>query len=180
MPVPIGNPQLTTPTQPDMSLWSSITGAVGGLITGGPMGAIQGAIRGWGGGGGGAPAPVVPAGGGPFSGGSVGVTIGGPYGITGRIGVGQWGAGGGQTSTPAASGGGCPRGYHLNKHALGASRSHGAVPARTICVRNRSMNPLNPRALRKALAREKRARKLLSKLHVFRPVRHAPAKGRKR
>jgi len=62
---------------------------------------------------------------------------------------------------------GAPRGYHLNKHPLAACKSHGAVPARSMYVRNRRMNPLNPRALRKALHREKSARKLMGKLHIF-------------
>jgi len=71
---------------------------------------------------------------------------------------------------PAATS--CPKGYHLNKHALAACRRHGAVGARTICVRNRKMNPLNPRALTRSLRREKRAGKIIKRLHVFRPIRH--------
>jgi hypothetical protein len=39
------------------------------------------------------------------------------------------------------------------------------------------MNPLNHRALSRSLKREKRARKILSRLHVFKPVHHrAPAR----
>jgi hypothetical protein len=69
--------------------------------------------------------------------------------------------------------GGCPPGFHLNKHPLAATQKHGAVPARSMCVRNRHLNPLNPKALRHSLRREKRARKLIGKLHVYAPVRHA-------
>lgn len=81
-----------------------------------------------------------------------------------------------QGNIQPAGGGSCPRGYHLNKHALAASKRHGAVPARSICVRNRHLNPMNPRALSRALRREKRARKIVRKLHVFAPVRHQQMK----
>lgn len=107
--------------------------------------------------------------------------IGGPFGISGGVTF-PFGGGGAVVraaqGTPAASGGACPRGYHLNKHALGASRRHGALPARAICVRNRSMNPLNHRALTKALKREKRAKKILGRLHIMRSAARAAAGGR--
>ncbi len=70
---------------------------------------------------------------------------------------------------PPASGP-APRGFHLNKHALAPTKKHGAVAARTIWVRNRHVNPLNARALKRALGREKRAAKLIRRLHVFRPA----------
>lgn len=80
--------------------------------------------------------------------------------------------------TPTA-GQGCPRGYHLNKHALPASRSHGAVGPRSICVRNRHMNPLNHRADSRALRRLKRADKMTRKIHnLFHHTHRAPAKKR--
>jgi len=165
-----------------VSLLSTIAGAASGFLTGGPLGAVIGGIAGYQGGG--APAspgtavairaPQLPAVG---AGGGYNVSIGGPGGIQlgGNLNFGL----GGQAVAPGAAGA-CPRGYHLNKHALGATKKHGAVPARSMCVRNRSMNPLNPKALRKALSREKRARKLISRLHVFKPVRHAAAPRRKR
>lgn len=59
----------------------------------------------------------------------------------------------------------CPKGYHLNKHALAASKKHKAVPAHSLCVRNRTINPLNHRALTRSLKRLKRAGKLVRKLH---------------
>lgn len=164
-----------------MSLLSGVLGAVGGFITGGPAGAILGGISGYQGGPGGSPGtsiairpPNLPAIG---AGGGYNIGIGGPGGINfgGNFGL-NVGAGAGG----APVGGACPKGWHLNKHPLAASKKHGAVPARSICVRNRSMNPLNPRALRKALSREKRARKLLSRLHIFKAVRHTPPTRRKR
>lgn len=145
-----------------------IAGAIGGFVTGGPVGAIAGyktgsqlgtspnsAVT---------PLPSIPgiASGGLF--GSGPITIPG-IGTAGTIPLGFPG-------TAPQTGGQCPRGYHLNKHALAASKRHGALPARSICVRNRHLNPMNPRALSRALRREKRARKIVRKLHVFAPVRH--------
>lgn len=71
----------------------------------------------------------------------------------GRMAFGPQGVGG-----PAGPGGGASagpgvRGYHLNKHALGATKKHGAVPAKSIMVRNRHMNVANVRALRRAAQR---------------------------
>lgn len=164
-----------------MSLLSGVLGAVGGFITGGPAGAILGGISGYQGGGPGASPgtavairpPSLPSIG---AGGGYNVGIGGPSGINfgGNFGL-QLGGG-----TVAPTGGACPKGFHLNKHPLAASKKHGAVPARSMCVRNRSMNPLNPRALRRALGREKRARKFLSRLHIFKAVRHTAPTRRKR
>jgi hypothetical protein len=162
-----------------MSLLGTLGGIASGFLTGGPAGAVAGGILGAFGGKPSNPVgPPVPSGGpfGPY-GVAGGVTIGGQNGITigGRIAPTGYAPGGGGA---AGAAGGAPRGYHLNKHPLPACKSHGAVPARTIYVRNRRMNPLNPRALRKALHREKAARKLMSKLHVFH--RAAPARRRSR
>jgi len=49
---------------------------------------------------------------------------------------------------PMTSPGCCPSGYHFNK----AMTRTGAPPG-TLCVRNRSMNVANPRALRRSLRR---------------------------
>ena len=153
---------------------SMLSSAVKGFLSGGVTGALTGAIpksltRS---GGGGGPPPSIPS---PFGGGmNPGVSIGGPYGI--NIGFGQFGSG----AQPSPQGGiGCPRGYHLNKHALAASRRHGALPARSICVRNRHINPMNPRAISRSLRRIKRASKIVRRLHAFSPVRHsASSRGR--
>jgi hypothetical protein len=106
---------------------------------------------------------LVPSGAPSFGGGGINM----PFKVTGPGGIPLPGFGGGtQTS--------CPRGFHLNKHALAASKKHGAVAARTMCVRNRHMNPMNYRALTRSLRRVKRATKIVSKLHHF----HAPARRR--
>lgn len=157
---------------------SMLSSGIKGFLSGGITGAIKGLVpRSLTGGGGAPAAPANPFGvTGPFGGGmQPGVSIGGPYGI--NIGFGQFGKG----AQPTPTGGvGCPRGYHLNKHALAASKRHGAMPARSICVRNRSMNPMNHRALSRALRREKRAAKIIRRLRVFRPVHHQQKIGRKR
>jgi hypothetical protein len=72
----------------------------------------------------------------------------------------------------------CPKGYHLNKHTLPPSKKHGWVPARTWCVRNRHMHPLNSRAASRSITRLKRAGKMFRKIGNFVGPKHhrAPAK----
>lgn len=158
-----------------MSIFSTIIGDVGkvatGFATGGPGGAI-GAIGSLFGG----PKPAAPTFGAPVPG-TGGIAIGGsiPGLISGGIAVGFSGSGG----AVAPQGGACPRGYHLNKHALPASKRHGAVAARTLCVRNRHMNPLNHRADARALRRLKRADKMTRKIHnLFHHTRRAIGRGK--
>lgn len=50
------------------------------------------------------------------------------------------------------AGGCCPSGFHLNKQESHGRQTHGQ-PAGSFCVRNRSMNVANPRALRRSLRR---------------------------
>lgn len=157
-----------------MSLLGTLGGIASGFLTGGPAGAVAGGIMGAFG------SPSRPAGvaltppsGSPFGVG-VGINAGGPNGITLRLGTPNV-VNGGQS----VGAGGAPRGYHLNKHPLAACKSHGAVPARSIYVRNRRMNPLNPRALRKALHREKAARHLMGKLHIFKAHRSLAPRRKK-
>ena len=50
------------------------------------------------------------------------------------------------------AGGCCPSGFHTNKQVSTARETFGAPPG-SICVRNRSMNVANPRALRRGLRR---------------------------
>jgi hypothetical protein len=74
-------------------------------------------------------------------------------------------------------------GYHLNKHALPACKSHGAVPARSILVRNRHRNPANGAAIKRAASRLKAAEKIFRKVLTLRhgAVKgHVVPKGRKR
>jgi hypothetical protein len=59
-------------------------------------------------------------------------------------------------------GGACPKGYHISKSRH--SKSFGA------CVRNRKMNPCNPRALRRAVRRATRFTRLAMKtIHLVHP-----------
>lgn len=149
-----------------MSLLGGIVGGITGFLAGGPAGAVLGAVSGYSGGG--APSPgtsMVPRPAAP-------VPVPTSFGSGGGIfaGMNQQADAWLQGQGIAPKAGSCPPGFHLNKHPLAASHRHGAVPARSICVRNRHLNPLNPRALTHALRREKRARKLIGKLHVYRPV----------
>lgn len=99
------------------------------------------------------------------------ITFNNPFrhgsGLIGRLGFGQ--NKGGRIDPDNGT---CPRGYHLNKHKL----SDG-TDARTVCVRNRSMNVLNGRAAARAVARVKRAEKMVRKLKLFKPV-HRLALGK--
>jgi hypothetical protein len=159
-----------------VSLISTLGGIATGFLSGGPAGAVAGGIMGAFGGGSPrtpaiAAAPMPPSGS-PFGIG-VGINAGGPNGITLRLGTPNVVNGSPTGAT------GQPRGYHLNKHPLAACKSHGAMPARSMWVRNRRMNPLNPRALRKALHREKAARHLMGKLHIFKAHRSLAPRRKK-
>lgn len=143
-----------------MSLKSAVLGGLGGFLSGGPGGAIAGVAGSLFGGRSGPPAPGYTGGGG---GGGASVGAGGNIGPF-SFGYGVSYAGGGLK--PGANGA-CPKGYHLNKHPLAASKHHGAVPARSLCVRNRRVNPLNSRALSRSLRRLHRAQKLVRHLHVL-------------
>lgn len=129
-------------------------GAIGGFLTGGPVGAITGAVTGYTT----HPATLSAAPSPPTGGFNMPFPVNGPGGIP------LPGFNPGNTVAP--TNGACPRGYHLNKHALAATKKHGAVPAHSMCVRNRTINPLNHRALTRSLKRLKRAGKLVRKLHV--------------
>lgn len=127
------------------------------------------------------PAAVTPfagfGGGGPIVGGTARF---GPIEISGGVGKTTSYGGGLRITGGAPSNGQCPRGYHLNKSALPASKTHGAAPPRSICVRNRHVNALNGRAASRALRRLKRADKMTRKIHSLfhRPTRHT-AKGKR-
>lgn len=73
-----------------------------------------------------------------------------PQGMTPRIGVAPAVIAAGPVTTNG-TGGACGPGWHLNKQ---RSYAKGAE-AGTMCVRNRSMNPGNAKALRRAIRREK-------------------------
>ena len=156
-----------------MSLWGDIVATGTGFATGGFTGAIAGLAGALTGGGAGTaimrstPTNPVPgfAGGGPG-----GYNM--PFPVTGPSGVPLPGF------NPPAAGGSCPKGYHLNKHALAATKHHGAVPAHSMCVRNRHMHPLNSKAIVHSLKRIKRASKIVRKLHAFSGPRQIAARSR--
>ena len=137
----------------DMSLWGTVTSVGRGLLSGGIAGGITGLL-----GSGGTSitraTPTSPTGfgGGPFN-------LPTPP-VYGPGGVALPGFGG---STPTQ----CPKGYHLNKHPLAPTKHHGALPAHSMCVRNRKMQALNSRAITRSLRRIKRASKIVRKLHAF-------------
>jgi len=149
-------------------------GAVTGFAKGGFIGAGVGAVTGFaGGGGGGGPGtsvvPYQPPGGGGGIFGNQTMPFGLP--TVGQVTGTGWGS--------PAPGGTCPKGYHLNRKPLAASKRHGVVAAGTMCVRNRHINPLNARAITRSLRRVKRARKLVAKLHSFAPARRLGSGGHK-
>jgi len=164
-----------------MSLLGSLGGVLGrvaggalGFATGGVGGAIAGFI--------GQPKPpgtamTVPAGPGAapsmFGGGGFNM----PFPVMGPGGLPLPGFNPG--GVVVAQNGACPKGYHLNRKALGASKRHGAVAPGTMCVRNRHINALNAKAITRSLRRVKRARKLVAKLHAFTPVRRITSGGHK-
>lgn len=152
----------------------AIIGGVEGLVKGGPIGAITGAATGLFGGGSRPPAPV-PAG--TLPGGATGTA----FGVPGLFGFTHLSGAGGNAVSPVN--GACPKGYHLNKHALPQSRSHGAVPKLSICVRNRHMNPMNGRAVARAARRLHSGEKLLRRIYRVEGKAHGkirPRVGRKR
>jgi len=154
-----------------VSLLGGLTGLISGFATGGIGGAIVGGVAGFSGGGspGTAVVPTQSGGGGSIFGNQ---TM--PFGLptVGQVTGTGWG-------TPAA-GGTCPKGYHLNKHPLAASKHHGAAPARSMCVRNRHMHALNSKAITRSLRRIKRAGKIVRKLHAFSGTRRLAASSSSR
>lgn len=145
---------------------STAVGAVKGALTGGPYGAVIGAVSNiprFAGGG-----SVGPGGGGPPP--PPAVSISGLPTFKGLNPFGGPPTGSGPT-VPAAM----MRGYHLNKSKLGPTRAHPkGAPAHTVMVRNRHMNVANPRALARA---SRRAHGFLRMAAKF--VRYYQPKARK-
>ncbi len=86
-----------------------------------------------------------------------------------------------QTTTGALVGSGagtpCASGYHYNKTRYYSTR-YGVVEKGSVCVKNRRRNPLNPRALSRAMSRVKSAQKAVRCLQLFAgPAARASAKG---
>lgn len=90
----------------------------------------------------------------------IGMQVGGPRGLTVGVQKTQTTAYTGSASvTPTSDG--CPKGYHLNK--TGYYTASGYIPPHSKCVRNRRMNVVNPKALRKSIRRGKGSIKILRK-----------------
>jgi len=132
--------------------------AIGGLLPG-PIGAVAGlAGRAISGGGAAPQPPTVPfqrTGGirAQFPGGSIGIPGGPQITLTG----GGFAAGGTALARTGPAGPGPmvpPRGHHLNRSSY-FLRDGTFVPEGTRFVRNRTRNPANPRALRRAISRAK-------------------------
>ncbi len=161
-------------------IFRGVKGAVEGFIGGGPVGAVRGAFRGITG-----PAPIATPG---FAGPTpqdvrTALRIQAPGGTIAVPGVGEIGLTGGQIAfqrraqegrfdLPADLAGrpaiGCPSGFHPNKTGY-FLRSGTFVAPESRCVRNRKRNPMNPRALSRAIARVesgKRVAKRLSRITI--------------
>ena len=136
-----------------------VAGAVGGFLTGGPAGAVAGHSAGGRIAGGIekviSPSPTVPTKQ-QLIPGVIGRTVPGQI-INTVAGWAGYGPGGGAGSVPMVNGQ-CPVGYHPNKQASAKG------PARSYCVRNRSMNPANGRAIGRAATRIKKGAAQYSKV----------------
>jgi hypothetical protein len=180
-------------------LGKTIVGGITGFVTGGPAGAVIGATTSALGGsrtlsgGGGTTAPALPQ-----------TTLGG--GFRSLVPTGPWmpgtgpGPSPGQTSlpgsaAPAAMAVGAPdgkcniRGYHLNKSRYFVNSNHwwqsssvgNKVEKGSRCVKNRSINVANPRALRRALRRAYGFEKLAMRtIHLLHPRKGGRFGGFKR
>lgn len=88
---------------------------------------------------------------------------------------------GGRVFTETRAVAGCPKGYHPNKSAYYRKVEGKTVfiPKGHVCVKNRSRNPLNARALRKAVGRIDAAKTWQSKLHEIETGKYTKAGNRK-
>lgn len=165
----------------DPGLLGGILGGLGGLITGGPAGAVAGAVAGWKGGGSSRPpsrgivGPQIPPGRGP------GRTFPLPGGSRIRFRPGDMFPGGapgfqveGDPNVKLA----CPSGYHPNKSSYWLQDGT-YVEKGTRCVKNRRRNPMNPRALDRALSRLNSAKKVQNKLRKYSTNKYTAAGTKK-
>lgn len=137
-------------------LWGGIKGAATGLVTGGPLGAIGGAIGGFTGASRDPAPPTLPPmlnPRGPVTGGRIGGLL--PGGAKPYVGL-DYGSGGGDPAMRAGKASGTP-GYHWNKSGYFLKSGQWVAPG-TKEVKNRRMNPLNPRAVKSSMRRIGRAK----------------------
>ena len=71
----------------------------------------------------------------------------------------------------------CPKGYHPNKSAYYTSA--GYHPKGSKCVKNRRRNPLNPRALGRAISRIDAGKKWQGKLREIETAKYTAAGNKK-
>lgn len=152
-----------------------VVGGAVGLATGGLSGAISGAVS-----------PFVgvrpsamqtvplalPPGPGFAAGGGGGVAIQPVPGVGGAV---QRLLPGGASGFQAVA---CPKGFHANKAAY-FLRDGTFVDVGMRCVKNRRRNPLNPRALRRAVGRVDAGKTWQGKLHEIETSRYTKAGNRK-
>lgn len=138
-------------------LWGGIKGAATGLVTGGPLGAIGGAIGGFTGASRDPRPPSLPPMLNPRQGAPTGVRVGGmlpggskPYAAL------DYGTNGDDPARRAGRASGTP-GYHWNKSGYFLKSGQWVAPG-TKEVKNRRMNPLNPRAVKSSMRRIGRAK----------------------
>lgn len=184
----LGGPNGGGPSASILGTIGAAIGGIGGFFTGGPGGAVAGATAGREigdavSGPSGGPQPPNPA---PYP------TIGG-FGFPPGGGLMTPFGGIGTLTNPTASPNGAVpcgvKGYHWNKHPLGATKggcgrtAHGFLPKHSLMVRNRHMNPGNSRAAVRAIHRLKSAHRIFKKIDkiVGRHHRAAPRRafGRK-
>lgn len=79
--------------------------------------------------------------------------------------------------------GGCPSGYHPNKSSYYRQMPDGSgvihIPKGTVCVKNRRRNPMNPKALRRAVSRVDAGKKWQAKLAEISTAKYT-ASGKKK
>lgn len=145
-------------TSGDPGLFGGLVGAVKGFVTGGPLGAVSGAVSGFRG----PQRPAAPTNIAlPAIGARTGITVNRP----GFVGAAQRAVPGGATGTMQIA---CPSGYHPNKTGYFLKSGQYVAPG-TRCVKNRRRNPLNPRALSRAMGRltsAKKASKAISRISI--------------
>jgi hypothetical protein len=146
-------------------LWGGIKGAATGLLTGGPLGAIGGALKGSG-----LIKPPTPTLTGFAPLGPPPVLISTPQTrVPGWTGIGQRAIPGGATGYQVPQNGGIPpKGYRLNKSDY-FLRDGTFVPAGSKYVKIRRRNALNPKALDRAIGRvtsAKRASKKMGRITI--------------
>lgn len=187
------------------SIGKAVVGGVGGFLTGGPAGAVLGAAGSVIGRKPISVAKMTPTGNAIFNQLAIlkktgsspmfpttlpqappsfsGVSVGGPGGLqvgTSRPGVGATAMAPVTTGALVGAGQGtpCTSGYHYNKSRYYSTR-YGVIEKGSVCVKNRRRNPLNPRALSRAMSRVKSAQKAVRCLQLFAgPAARASSKSR--